>query len=133
MMAAAAARAAAVLGIAGLLSTLFVFTRGLPEYLDLIDLRVPGAVALGVLGALALVGGVRRSVAIVLAAGLGFLAVAVVQLVGLALTANILGGDASTTALAGGLGIGLLCTAYADRNTPPEPASSAAPKGTPAP
>lgn len=112
------ARAAVVLGVASVASAGFVFTPTLPEFIDLVDVSPAVAVVFVVLGAIAIAGGVRRSVLICAIAGGSFLVAAAVQLVQLATGILILGGDASAFALFGAWGVGLLSVCWADRNTP---------------
>ena len=114
------ARAAVVIGAGSVLSAGFVFTSALPEFVDLVDVSAPLAVVFVILGATAIVGGVRRDFVICAIAGAGFLAAALAQLVQLATGVVLLGGDASALALFGAWGAGLFCVCWADRNTPAE-------------
>jgi hypothetical protein len=104
--------ASIALGVAALVGALFVFTRGLPAAVNLVHVSVATAIVLIVLGLLALAGGllgVRRAGLI---AGFGFLAAAVLQLAQLGRGPDLLGGDGSTMALLGGLGIGLVAVSF---------------------
>lgn len=108
MTAPALHRATLTLGAAAIATCVFVLTAGLGETVDLIHVRAGGAVVVAVLGALAVIAGVRRLPVLGLISGIGFLAAAVLQLVQLGQAFNLLGGDGSTMALLGGLGIGLV-------------------------
>jgi hypothetical protein len=97
-------------------AALFVLTPALPEYIDLVDLALPGALVFLVVGAVAVAAGMRRSALLSAVALAGFLLGAVVQLVQLGTDAAPLGGDASSLSLfiAGGLGVAVLL--WADRS-----------------
>ncbi|GAB3125592.1 hypothetical protein GCM10027056_21430 [Glaciibacter psychrotolerans] len=113
------ANAVLALGIAAVVGSAFALTGGLPPAVHLIE--VPGAsawVLLG-LGLLAIVASRVRSVALTVVSGAAFVGAALLQLVQLGRSANLLGGNASTMALIGGLGIGLLVVALVARNRPP--------------
>lgn len=110
-------RAAIVLGVAALLSSLFALTTGGPGPVDLVHLGGAGVVVLLVLGALAVLGGVLRRHVLVLLAGAGLILAAVLQLALLGRNANFLGGNASTMSLMGGLGLGLLAIGLTNRFT----------------
>lgn len=105
-------RAALALGATSVASTVFAVVHG-----DLGFLRLSGpgvAVALA-LGALAASGGWLRRGVIAAVAGAGFLAAALVQLVGWTTGTATLDGDGSTISLWLGLGVGLLTVALAPR------------------
>jgi xanthosine utilization system XapX-like protein len=108
MIAAPMHRATLVLGLTSLASCVFALTAGLGETFNLIHVRGASVAVLVVLGILATIAGARRIPALGLIAGVGFLGCAVLQLFQLAQPFNLLGGDGSTMALFGGLGIGLV-------------------------
>jgi hypothetical protein len=122
------ARASVVIGAGSVISAAFVFTPALPEFVDLVDVSGPLALVFVILGAMAIIGGVRRDLVICAIAGVGFLAAALTQLVQLATGVVILGGDASALALFGAWGAGLLCVCWADRNTPAEASLTRSPR-----
>ncbi|MET3811856.1 hypothetical protein [Arthrobacter sp. UYEF3] len=99
---------ALVLGVAALLASLFAFSTGGPAPVDFIHVRGAGLIVIVVLGILAVLGGVSRRRVLVIVAGAGFVAAAVIQLLQAGQPVNWLGGDGSTLALMGGLGLGLL-------------------------
>jgi hypothetical protein len=99
-------RAALVLGAVSLVSALFVFVRGDFHF---VTIRGAGAVVALILGAAAVAAGWLASRALALAAGVGFLAAAAVQLGLLAGgSGGFLRGDGSTFSLWLGLGVGLV-------------------------
>jgi len=110
-------RAAVVLGAGALVGALFALTTGGPEPVNLIHVRRVGLLVLIVLGALAVVGGLLRRVLLVIAAGTGLVLAAVLQLLQVGRSPNWLGGDGSTLALMGGLGLGLLAVGLTNRLT----------------
>lgn len=114
------ARTNTVIGIASIVSAVFVFTPSLPEYIDLVDLDPAGAAAFLILGIATVVAGVMRSAALSAAVAIGFTLAALAQLAQLATGLTLLGGDASSLALfiAGALGIS--CVLWADRRLQPE-------------
>jgi hypothetical protein len=112
------ARAAVVIGVASVLSAAFVVTPALPEFIDLVDVSPAVAVVFVVLGVVAIVGGLRRSAVLCAIAGWAFLVAAAAQLVQFASGIPVLGGDASSLALFGAWGVGLLSLRWADRSTP---------------
>ncbi|WP_426996992.1 Rv1678 family membrane protein [Pseudarthrobacter sp. N5] len=97
-----------VLGVAALLGSLFAFSTGGPAPADLIHVRGAGLIVIVALGVLAVLGGVLRRRVLVIVAGAAFVAAAVIQLLQAGQAVNWLGGDGSTLALMGGLGLGLL-------------------------
>jgi xanthosine utilization system XapX-like protein len=101
-------RATMVLGLTSLASCVFALTAGLGETFNLIHVRGASVAVFALLGILAIIAGALRIPVLGLIAGLGFLGCAVLQLVQLAQPVNLLGGDGSTMALFGGLGIGLV-------------------------
>ncbi len=118
MMTRPLANAVLALGIAAVVGSAFALTGGLSPAVNLI--KVPGAsawVLLG-LGLLAIVASRVRSLALTVVCGAAFVAAALLQLVQLGRSANLLGGSASTMSLIGGLGIGLLVVALAARHRP---------------
>lgn len=123
------ARAAVVLGVASIASAAFVVTPALPEFIDLVDVSLTLAVVFVALGAIAIVGGLRRSVVLCAIAGGAFIVAAVVLLVQLATGITVLGGDASSLALFGAWGVGLLSVCWADRDTPVSTTSTPAKDG----
>lgn len=108
-------RVAVVLGAASVVSAALVVVRGDFEF---VRVRGGGVVVALVLGAVAIAAGWTARPMLALVAGAGFLAAAVVQLVGWATSNNWLGGDGSTISLWLGLGIGLLATGLAPRIWP---------------
>lgn len=113
-------RATLVLGFAAVVGCTFVLTSGLSDALDLIRVRGVGAIALAFFGVLAVLAGARGIRTLGLVSGLGLLLCAVLQLAQLGQSFNVLGGDGSTMALFGGLGIGLTVVWLAGRATTPE-------------
>jgi hypothetical protein len=109
------ARATIAMGLGSIIAAVFVLTPSLPEYLDLVDLDPAGAAAFLVLGAGAVVAGVRRSTGLSAAVAVGFALAAIAQLAQLVTGLTLLGGDASSLALfiAGALGVS--CSLWADR------------------
>ena len=101
-------RAAIGLGVAAIASTVFALLREAPSSVSFVEVGVPAAIVLVACGIAATLGGVlgRRSLAII--AGAALVGAALLQLVQLNTAANLLGGDASTMALLGGFGVGLL-------------------------
>jgi len=110
-------RATLVLGGAAVVSCLFAFTAALGETVNLVHVRGTSIAVIAVLGVIALVAGARKLPVLGLIAGVGFLACAVLQLAQLGQPLNILGGDGSTVALLGGLGIGLTTVWLVGRTT----------------
>ncbi|MEO8222722.1 MAG: hypothetical protein ABI563_18285 [Specibacter sp.] len=108
-------RAPVVLGVAALLSTLFALSTGGPAPVDLIHVRGAGLIVILVLGVLTVLGGMLRRRVLVIVAGAGFVLAATIQLLQTGQPVNWLGGDGSTLALMGGLGIGLLAVSLARR------------------
>lgn len=110
-------RATLVLGVVALLSSLSAFTASGfgPYQINFVKVRAAVIAVLLLTGACAVVGAVlgRRVLALIASAGL--LLAAAVQLLQARQPTNWLGGDASTVALLGGLGMGLLAVALADR------------------
>jgi hypothetical protein len=99
-------RVALVLGVVSIVSALFVFVDG---SFQLIQIRAGGLVVALVLGLLAVVAGLLKERALVLATGVAFLLAAAVQLGLLAMgSSGLLGGNASTFSLWLGLGVGLI-------------------------
>jgi len=101
-------RATLALGISAVASCVFALTEGMGQTFNLIHLRGAGVAVIAVLGVLAIFAGARKSPMLGLVAGAGFIASALLQLVQLGQPLNLLGGDGSTMALSGGLGIGLV-------------------------
>lgn len=108
-------RAAVVLGAAALLGSLFAFSTGGPAPLDLIHVRGAGLIVIVALGVIAVLGGVLGLRVLVIVAGAGFVAAAVIQLLQASQAVNWLGGNGSTMALMGGLGFGLLAVGLTRR------------------
>jgi hypothetical protein len=118
-------RATIVLGAAAIVSCGFALTAGLGAVLDFVHLGAGAVVVLAVLGALAVASGLSRIRILGLIAGVGLLLSAILQLVQLGQSANLLGGDGSMMSLLGGLGIGLVSIWLAAR------AADRTPEGTP--
>ncbi len=108
MIASSMHRATMVLGLTSLASGVFALTAGLEETFNLIHVSGASLAVLAVFGILATIAGARRIPVLGLAAGVGLLGCAVLQLVQLAQPINLLGGDGSTMSLFGGLGIGMV-------------------------
>lgn len=117
-MTATYARAALILGVAAMVSSVFALSPGAPESVDFVHVRAPGGVILLVLGLLAVLGSRIHRAPLVILAGSGLAAAAVLQLVLLGLQPNWLGGDGSTLSLTGGLGLGLLAVGLTARLSP---------------
>jgi len=109
-------RAAVALGTAGVLLVLMTPLGGDPW--ELVQVGVGAAVVTALLGALAVVGGRTARVPLVLAAGGGYLAAALLQLSQFGRDTNWLGGNGSTVSYFLGLGAGLLAVALARRAEP---------------
>lgn len=112
-------RAALALGLAALFSSLFWLSTGGPEPINLVHVRGVALVVILVLGAIAVLGALLHRRAIVIVAGAGFVVAAVLQLLQFGRETNWLGGDGSTLALMGGLGLGLLAVGLAAREASP--------------
>jgi hypothetical protein len=109
-------RAAVALGAAGVLLVLMAPVGGDPW--ELVQVGLGAAVVTAVLGALAVVGGRTARAAVVLAAGAGYVAAALLQLAQFGRDTNWLGGNGSTVSFFLGLGAGLLAVALARRSDP---------------
>jgi len=121
-------RGAVVIGAAAIILAGFVFGTSLPAQFQFVNIGPVGASILVAGGALSIVSGIIRRGLLRLIAGALLTGAAVLQLVGLALSVQPLGGDASAMAVAGGLGIGLLALSF----SPPPPAQPHDPtKGRP--
>ena len=107
MIAPALHRATMTLGVVAVVSSLFALTAGLGQTFNLIHLRGASIAIVVVFGGLAIIAGARKVPVLGLAAGVGLIASALLQLVQLGQPQNLLGGDGSTVSLFGGLGIGL--------------------------
>jgi len=106
-------RAALVLGAVSIVSAGFVFVHGT---FQLVQIGAAGLVVALVLGLLAIVAGWLDERILMLAAGVGFLLAATVQLVLLAGgRSGFLGGNASTFSLWLGLGAGLIAIGLVPR------------------
>lgn len=108
-------RAALVVGVAALVSSLFALTTGRPAPVDLVHVGGPGVVVLLVFGVAAVLGGVLHRPTLVVVAGAGLIVAALLQLAQLGRQANWLSGNASTLSLMGGLGLGLLAIVLTNR------------------
>jgi hypothetical protein len=117
-------RATIALGVAAIVSCGFALTAGLGAVLDFVHLGGGAVVVLAVLGALAVASGLSRIRILGLIAGVGLLLSALLQLIQLGQSVNLLGGDGSTMSLLGGLGIGLVSIWLAAR------AADRTPEGT---
>lgn len=123
-------RAAIGLGSAAIISALLVFVRfrsdtagasGPPRSSTPASLTTVPVIVLLVLGALAVAAGIaggRLGRVLTMLAGAGLAAVAVVLLVQTAIGEKLIGGNTSSMALIGGLGLGLLAVGLTPR--PPE-------------
>jgi hypothetical protein len=106
-------RAAIVLGLVSIMSAAFVFVHGT---FQLVQIGTVGLVVALVLGLLAIAAGWLAERTLMIAAGVGFLLAATVQLVLLAGGGSgFLGGNASTFSLWLGLGAGLIAIGLVPR------------------
>jgi len=117
------ARAAALLGAVGLLSPVFALTTSSNN--NFVTVQNGGLVVLVVLGALAVLGGRTGRMPLVLAAGLGFAAAALLQLLQLGRSTNWFDGSGSTFSLLLALAVGLVTVGVVGRRpeggtTPPD-------------
>ena len=112
-------RAVIVLGVVSILSAAFMFVHG---PLQFVQIGTVGLVVALVLGLLAIAAGWLAEGALMLAAGIGFLLAAALQLGLLAGgSSGFLGGNASTFSLWFGLGVGLIVIGLVPRpETAPE-------------
>ncbi|MGH3756831.1 Rv1678 family membrane protein [Actinophytocola sp.] len=110
-------RAALVLGIGALACSVFAIAPGSQSNkADFVQVADAGLVALLVLGAVAVLGGLVGQRLVVVVAGLGFVVAAVVGLVQWGSGTNWLTADGSTVSMFGGLGIGLLAIGLTPRD-----------------
>ena len=107
------ARAAVLLGAVGLLSPAFALSTSSNN--NFVTVQNGGLVVLVVLGALAVVGGTTDRMPLVLVAGLGFAAAALLQLVQLGRSTNWLDGSGSTFSLLLALAVGLVTVGVVGR------------------
>ena len=105
-------RGAIVIGAAAIILAGFVFGASLPIEFRFVNIGPVGASILVAGGVLSIVSGIIRSRLLRLIAGALLAGAALLQLVGLALSVQPLGGDASAMAVVGGLGIGLLALSF---------------------
>jgi hypothetical protein len=106
-------RAAIVLGAISIVSVAFMFV---PGHYQLIQISIVGLVVALVLGLLAVVAGWLSEPALTLAAGIGFVLAAALQLLALAGgSGGFLGGNASTFSLWLALGVGLIVVGLVPR------------------
>lgn len=103
--------AAVALGVGGVLAVVFAVIKGDPY--GMVTLGGAAALVTVVLGAAASAGGRLGRPVLIVAAGVGYLAAAALQLAQVGRDTNWLGGDGSTIALFLGLGAGLLALASA--------------------
>jgi hypothetical protein len=111
--------AAMTLGTAGVVAVVFVLTNGDPW--QLVRIRAVAAIVTAVLGGIAIAGGLAGRVALVGAAGAGYLIAALLQLAQFGRDTNWLGGSGSTVSYFLGLGVGLVVITLArepDRSGP---------------
>lgn len=114
-------RTAAGLGVGAAASSVLAIADGPPW--GIVSLGGTGTLVLLLLAAVAVTAGLAGVRSLIVLAGAGFLAAAVLQLVQIGWTgANLLGGDGSTVALLLGFAVGLLAlgltTAPDDRDAP---------------
>lgn len=115
-----------VLGGAALVASVFTFSSGGPAPVEFLHIRGAGLALLLIFGVAAVVAGILRIRLLAIGAGAGLVAAALLQLVQADQSVNWLSGDASTVALMGGLGIGLLAVTLTPRPAPPaHPATTA--------
>lgn len=103
------------LGGAALVSSVFTFSSGGPAPVEFIHIRGAGLALLLIFGAAAVAAGFLRLRLLAIIAGAGLVLAALLQLVQADQSVNWLSGDASTVALMGGLGIGLLAVTLTPR------------------
>ena len=108
--------ATTVLGAAAIVSLIFVVAGPLGAPFNLIHVRGGSVAVLAVVGIIAILGGVLKLPLLGLIAGAALGSAALLQLFQLGQSINFLAGDASTVALFGGLGIGLVSIWLADRS-----------------
>ena len=109
-------RAALVLGLAGLAGTLFALTSDLSANYDLVLVADAAVVVIPTLGLVAVLGGALGRRVLVVVAGVGYGASALLQLGQFGRDTNWLAGDGSTVALLAALGIGLLAVGLPPRD-----------------
>lgn len=114
-------RAALVLGVATLASSVFAVTTGRGDSVDLVHLRGAGLVVILVLGVVAVLGATLHRPLLVMVPGAGLVVAALLQLAQVGRRPNLLGGDGSTLSLMGGLGLGLLVVGLAARQHSRQP------------
>lgn len=107
-------RATVALGAGAVASSLFALTNGDPW--ELARVRGPALIVVFVLGALAVVAGMRGIRGLTLAVAAAFLVAAAVQLVQAHTAPNWLAGHGATAALLLGFGVGLLALGLARRD-----------------
>jgi hypothetical protein len=113
-------RGAILIGVAAIALAGFVFGAPLPTQFRLVNIGPVGAGLLVASGVLSIVSGILRRRLLRLIAGVLLMLGALTQVVGLALSTRPLGGDASTMAVVGGLGIGILSLSLiASPSSPP--------------
>jgi hypothetical protein len=113
-------RGAILIGVAAIALASFVFGASLPTQFRLVNIGPVGAGLLVASGVLSIVSGILRRRLLRLIAGVLLMLGALTQVVGLALSTRPLGGDASTMAVVGGLGIGILSLSLiASPSSPP--------------
>jgi hypothetical protein len=120
-------RAAIALGTGSIVSSVFVFGADAPTPIDFAHVGLGGAIVLAVLGLVGILGGALHRGILTLVAGGGLTIAALVQLATLPLSPRPLGGDASSMALLGAFGVGLLAiglTRRSSASTPPNTAST---------
>ncbi len=108
------------LGGAALVSSLFTFSSGGPAPVEFVHIRGLGLLLLLLFGAAAVAAGTLRLRWLAISSGAGLTAAALLQLLQADQRINWLSGDASTVALLGGLGIGLLAVSLTPRPRPSE-------------
>lgn len=104
------ARAAVLLGAVGMLSPVFALSTSSNN--NFVTVQNGGLVVLVVLGALAVVGGTTGRMPLVLVAGLGFAAAALLQMLQLGRSTNWLDGSGSTFSLLLALAVGLVAVGF---------------------
>ncbi|MPZ81050.1 MAG: hypothetical protein GEV28_11905 [Actinophytocola sp.] len=109
-------RAAFVLGLGALVSSVFAIGPGSQRKADFVQVADAGLVVLLVLGAIAALGGLMGQRLIVAVAGVGFVVAAVIGLVQWGQATNWLAADGSTVSLLGGFGLGLLAVGLTPRH-----------------
>lgn len=120
-------RAALLIGLGAVLSTLFTFGTGPDDHF--VAVRGAAVVLLPVVGLVAVLGAITGRALLVVAAGAVYAVAAVLQLVQLGHATNWLNGNGSTMSLHYGLALGLLVVGVARKRVPATEPSDQEPTG----